>query len=110
MMNIPSYYSAYDLSVRIDQKFNIDSKKENRFYNYIYVPGSRKTLAQNVGFAFINFMHPKHIIKFYEYYQNRKLKTNTNRKINRNSKSQNKNKNKIQDKKEKIKKIKIQYH
>ena len=81
MMNIPSYYSAYDLSVRIDQKFNIDSKKENRFYNYIYVPGSRKTLAQNVGFAFINFMHPKHIIKFYEYYQNRKLKTNKSNKI-----------------------------
>ena len=81
MMNIPSNYMASDLSMDIDQLFNIDTKKENRTYNYVYVPGSMRNSSKNVGFAFINFMHPKHIIKFYEYYQNKKLRTGKGNKI-----------------------------
>ena len=81
MMNIPEHCSASQLSLAIDKNLNIDPKKENRTYNYIYVPRTMKNGHRNTGFAFINFVHPKHIIKFYEYYQNRNLKTDKSSKI-----------------------------
>ena len=81
MMNIPTHFNTCELSAAIDKRFNIDSKKENRTYNYIYVPGSMKSTSKNIGFAFINFVHPLHIIKFYEFYHKRNLRTFKSNKI-----------------------------
>ena len=81
MMNIPTHFTTSELSKRIDQRFKIDPKKENRTYNYIYVPGSMKSASKNLGFAFINFVHPLHIIKFYEYYHKRNLRTYKSNKV-----------------------------
>lgn len=75
MMNIPSYFKAIDLSQKIDLKFGIEKEKENRVYNFIYVPLLRENNNQNLGFAFINFMNPKHIIKFLNFFQGKKLKS-----------------------------------
>ena len=38
MMNIPSYFTPLDLMKKIDEKFGISPQKENRIYNFIYIP------------------------------------------------------------------------
>ena len=81
MMNIPTHITTSELSMRIDKRFNIDPKKENRTYDYIYVPGSMKNASKNLGFAFINFVHPLHIIKFYNFYHKRNLRTDKSNKV-----------------------------
>ena len=81
MMNIPTHFTTSELSKKIDQRFKINPKKENRTYNYIYVPGTMKSASKNLGFAFINFVHPLHIIKFYEYYHKRNLRTYKSNKV-----------------------------
>ena len=81
MMNIPPHYTASNLAWAINKNLGINPKKENRTYNYIYVPRTMRNGSKNTGFAFINFVDPKHIIKFYEYYQNRNLKTDKSSKI-----------------------------
>ena len=81
MMNIPTHLTTSEFSMKIDKRFNIDSKKENRTYDYLYVPGSIKNASKNLGFAFINFMHPLHIIKFYDFYHKRNLRTEKSNKV-----------------------------
>ena len=79
MMNIPSYFKPLDLMKKIDEKFGISPQKENRIYNFIYIP--LKENNKNAGYAFINFVHPKHIIKFCFYFNGKKLKLKTSKKI-----------------------------
>ena len=81
MMNIPPHYTASNLAWAINKNLGINPKKENRTYNYIYVPRTMRNGSKNTGFAFINFVDPKHIIKFYEYYENRNLRTEKSKKI-----------------------------
>ena len=84
MMNIPSYYKPLDLAKKIDDKFCISPQKENRVYDFIYIPfkkGPNKEDYINVGFAFINFVHPGHIIKFYSIFHGKRLKSKMSGKV-----------------------------
>lgn len=83
MMNIPSYFRPIDLAKKIDEKFGIRPEKENRIYDFIYIPlGNNKRRDNiNAGYAFINFVSPKHIIKFYSYFNGKKLKLKTSEKV-----------------------------
>ena len=84
MMNIPSYFTPLDLSKKLDEKFGISPQKENRVYDFIYIPFKKTKKNEdlkNAGYAFINFVHPKHIIKFYNFFQGKHLKLKTSGKI-----------------------------
>ena len=84
MLNIPSYYKPKDLAKKLDEKLGISPKKENRVYNFIYIPikrGKNKEGLINAGFAFINFVHPKHILKFYSLFHGKHLKSKTSKKV-----------------------------
>ena len=83
MMNIPSYFRPIDLAKKIDEKFGIRPEKENRIYDFIYIPLGNNKRRENInaGYAFINFVSPKHIIKFYSYFNGKKLKLNTSEKV-----------------------------
>lgn len=83
MMNIPSYFRPIDLAKKIDEKFGIRSEKENRIYDFIYIPLGNNKRRENInaGYAFINFVSPKHIIKFYSYFNGKKLKLKTSEKV-----------------------------
>lgn len=84
MMNIPSYFRPSDLSKKLDEKFGISPQKENRVYDFIYIPfkesGKTEGLT-NAGYAFINFVHPKHILKFYSFFHGKHLKLKTSGKV-----------------------------
>ena len=84
MMNIPSYFRPLDLAKKIDEKFGISSKKENRVYDFIYIPFTENQKTENIknaGYAFINFVHPKHILKFYSFFNGKHLKLKTSEKV-----------------------------
>ena len=83
MMNIPSYFRPIDLAKKIDEKFGIKPEKENRIYDFIYIPLGNNKRRENInaGYAFINFVSPKHIIKFYSYFNGKKLKLKTSEKV-----------------------------
>ena len=84
MMNIPSYFRPLDLAKKIDEKFGISPQKENRVYDFIYIPFKESKKNEgliNAGYAFINFVHPKHILKFYSFFQGKHLKLKTSGKV-----------------------------
>ena len=84
MMNIPSYFRPSDLAKKIDEKFGISPEKENRVYDFIFIPfkeSKKNESLINAGYAFINFVHPKHIIKFYSFFHGKHLKLKTSGKV-----------------------------
>ena len=84
MMNIPSYFRPLDLAKKLDEKFGISPQKENRVYDFIYIPFKESKKNEgliNAGYAFINFVHPKHILKFYTFFQGKHLKLKTSGKV-----------------------------
>ena len=84
MMNIPSYFRPLDLAKKIDEKLGISTQKENRVYDFIYIPfkeSKKNERLINAGYAFINFVHPKHILKFYSFFQGKHLKLKTSGKV-----------------------------
>ena len=84
MMNIPSYFRPLDLAKKIDEKLGISPQKENRAYDFIYIPfkeSKKNERLINAGYAFINFVHPKHILKFYSFFQGKHLKLKTSGKV-----------------------------
>ena len=84
MMNIPSYFRPIDLAKKLDEKFGISPQKENRVYDFIYIPFKESKKNEgliNAGYAFINFVHPKHIIKFCSFFQGKHLKLKTSGKV-----------------------------
>lgn len=83
MMNIPSYFRPLDLAKKIDEKFGIRPERQNRIYDFIYIPLSNNKKRENInaGYAFINFVSPKHILKFYSYFNGKKLKLKTSEKV-----------------------------
>ena len=84
MMNIPSYFRPSDLAKKLDEKFGISPQKENRVYDFIYIPfkeNRKKEGLINSGYAFINFVHPKHILKFYSFFHGKHLKLKTSGKV-----------------------------
>ena len=70
--NIPINYNSHDFLRIIDKELSIDSEKGNRTYNKFYLPPSRIS-GKNIGYFFINFVSPKHIIKFYEKFNGKIL-------------------------------------
>ena len=78
--NIPVNLNVYDIIRIIDKKLNIDCKKNNRTYNKIYLPPS-KDLGKNIGFFFINFVSPKHVIKFFKNFEGFALDPNKQKRI-----------------------------
>ena len=84
MMNIPSYFRPIDLAKKLDEKFGISPQKENRVYDFIYIPFKESKKNEgliNAGYAFINFVHPKHILKFCSFFQGKHLKLKTSGKV-----------------------------
>jgi len=84
MMNIPSYFRPSDLAKKLDEKFGISPEKENRVYDFIYIPFKESKKNEgliNAGYAFINFVHPKHILKFYSFFHGKHLKLKTSGKV-----------------------------
>ena len=84
MMNIPSYFRPLDLAKKIDEKLGISPQKENRVYDFIYIPfkeSKKNERLINAGYAFINFVHPKHILKFYSFFHGKHLKLKTSGKV-----------------------------
>ena len=84
MLNIPSYFRPLDLAKKIDEKFGISPQKENRIYDFIYIPfkkNKNRKESLNSGYAFINFVHPKHILKFYTYFHGKHLKSKSSGKV-----------------------------
>ena len=77
MMNIPSYFRPLDLAKKLDEKLGISPQKENRVYDFIYIPfkeSKKNERLINAGYAFINFVHPKHILQFYSFFHGKHLK------------------------------------
>lgn len=76
--NIPNRYN--------DQMFLNELNEIFQFkYDCFYLPedvntedGKHKT---NRGYAFINFVHPLHILLFYEHFQDRKWKSCKSKKV-----------------------------
>jgi hypothetical protein len=56
--NIPNQYTQRSLASTIDQQ------SPDSLYNFLYVPVNYRN-RRNVGYAFINFEDPKHIIPFF---------------------------------------------
>ena len=84
MMNIPSYFRPLDLAKKLDEKLGISPQKENRVYDFIYIPFKeikKNERLINAGYAFINFVHPKHILKFYSFFHGKHLKLKTSGKV-----------------------------
>ena len=84
MMNIPSYFRPIDLAKKIDEKLGISPLRENRVYDFIYIPFKENKKTENIknaGYAFINFVHPKHILKFYTFFNGKRLKLKTSEKV-----------------------------
>lgn len=84
MMNIPSYFRPLDLAKKLDEKLGISPQKENRVYDFIYIPfkeSKKNERLINAGYAFINFVHPKHILKFYSFFHGKHLKLKTSGKV-----------------------------
>ena len=62
--NIPNKYKLRNFLLEID-------RKHKGKYNFLYLPIDFRNQA-NVGYAFINFLHPLLILEFYEEFYNRK--------------------------------------
>ena len=73
IMNIPIKYSVDDLIKKIDLTMGFDEKKIYRNYDLFYLPMSKNN-PKNLGYAFINFIHPLCIIDFYNKLSGLKLK------------------------------------
>ena len=73
IMNIPIKYSVDDLIKKIDSTMGFDNKNHFRNYDLFYLPMSKNN-PKNLGYAFINFIHPLCIIDFYNKLSGLKLK------------------------------------
>ena len=71
--NIPTRYTSISL---------IDVLKEHGFdktFDFIYLPMDFRT-KKNVGYAFLNFIHPEYVEKFVAQFQGLQLKASTSQK------------------------------
>ncbi len=64
IMNVPIKFTADDLIKKIDLTMGFDEKINFRNYDLFYLPMSKNN-PKNLGYAFINFIHPLCIIDFY---------------------------------------------
>ena len=73
--NIPIKYSNQDLMKEIDLRMNINKNINYRNYDLIYLPMNYSN-TRNLGYAFINFIHPICIIDFFNKFKGIKFKNN----------------------------------
>lgn len=80
MLNkIPDKYSLQQLLIEIDNQLKIKGN-EDRIYDCFYLPMSETKKQRNLGYAFINMVHPLYVIHFYYKFKNFKwTKFNTNK-------------------------------
>ena len=64
IMNIPIKYTVEDLIKKIDSTMGFNDEIVLRNYDLFYLPMSKNN-PKNLGYAFINFIHPLCIIDFY---------------------------------------------
>ena len=64
IMNVPIKFTDDDLIKKIDLTMGFDEKINFRNYDLFYLPMSKNN-PKNLGYAFINFIHPLCIIDFY---------------------------------------------
>lgn len=64
---IPPKYSGFDMHRLIDKEMGIETSKQNRIYDAIYVPPC-KVIGRNLGFCFINFIKPEFVVAFYNIF------------------------------------------
>jgi hypothetical protein len=64
IMNIPIKYTVDDLIKKIDLTMGFNDETFFRNYDLFYLPMSKNN-PKNLGYAFINFIHPLCIIDFY---------------------------------------------
>ena len=72
--NIPNKYSLKSFTDELAHKF------KNK-YDVFYLPIDYSNNNSNLGFAFINFIHPLHIVEFYETFNCKKWKRFSSEKI-----------------------------
>ena len=72
--NIPNKYSLKSFTDELVHKF------KNK-YDVFYLPIDYSNNNSNLGFAFINFIHPLHIVEFYETFNGKKWKRFSSEKI-----------------------------
>ena len=73
IMNIPIKYTVEDLIKKIDSTMGFNDEIVLRNYDLFYLPMSKNN-PKNLGYAFINFIHPLCIIDFYNKIKGLKLK------------------------------------
>ena len=73
IMNIPIKYTVDDLIKKIDLTMGFNDETFFRNYDLFYLPMSKNN-PKNLGYAFINFIHPLCIIDFYNKIKGLKLK------------------------------------
>ena len=73
IMNIPIKYTVDDLIKKIDLTMGFNNETFFRNYDLFYLPMSKNN-PKNLGYAFINFIHPLCIIDFYNKIKGLKLK------------------------------------
>ncbi|MCQ2817843.1 MAG: hypothetical protein MJ252_11310 [archaeon] len=83
MLNkIPDKYNKQQLLSEIDSLLKIKGT-EDRIYDYFYLPMSETKKQKNLGYAFINLVHPIYVIHFYYLFRNYKwTKYNSNKEFN----------------------------
>ena len=72
--NIPNKYTLKSFTEELVHKF------KNK-YDVFYLPIDYSNNNSNLGFAFINFIHPLHIVEFYETFNRKKWKRFSSEKI-----------------------------
>ena len=60
-------YSRYDVIKLLDNYLKIESGKNQRIYNALYVPLC-KVLGKNMGYCFVMMVKPKYVIDFYNVF------------------------------------------
>ena len=60
-------FSCFDVSKLLDNYLKIESGKNQRIYNALYVPLC-KVLGKNIGYCFVMMVRPKYVIDFYNVF------------------------------------------
>ena len=77
--NIPNKYTQ-DTSYSTPSVTSLDENGQGGKYDFVYMPMDQKNQA-NVGYAFVNFVHPLFIVDFYNRFIGKTWKEYNSNKI-----------------------------
>ena len=66
--NIPSRFTTEDTVILLNNYLSVKESERTRPYDLIYLPPSKKPGA-NIGYAFVNFVDPRHIVNLVDKLQ-----------------------------------------